>query len=187
MRKRVWVPAAAVVVAAGMTAAAEVAVATMSSDRGQACQQSGSGNTQICDSAPPRVDPSADSKAASRGIFRNVPPVGSGPWPFVILNDNIGSQNVGQYVLSAPNRHGHHIGLALHASTVWVECRLTSDFDPDPSSGNGPQWLRIRWSADPATTTNAPGTSSPSDRHRGYVYAAYPAPDGSNGEVPACR
>jgi hypothetical protein len=47
-------------------------------------------------------------------------------------------------VLSAPNRHGHRIGLALHASTLWIECRLVTDFDSDPSSGNGPQWQRIR-------------------------------------------
>jgi hypothetical protein len=186
MDRRVWIPAAAAVAAALIGAAATITAAEISKSGGQRCEQSGHDNTQDCDVTPPKVDPSADSRAAAKTIFRDVPPVGRGPWPFAVLNDNVGSQNVGQYVLSAPNRRGHHVGLALHASTLWVECRLVTDFDPDPSSGNGPEWLRIHWSRNPATTTNAAGTSSPSGPFRGFVYAAYPAPDGSNGKVPTC-
>lgn len=187
MDQRVWVPAVAALVAATIGAAAAIASAVISKgDEGQHCEQSGQNNTQICDIRPPQVDPSADSRAAAKAIFRDLAPIGPGPWPFVVLNDDIDGVNVGQYVLSAPTRSGHHIGLALHASTLWVECQLISDFDPDPNSGNGARWLRIRWSHDPKISTDVPGSSSPSDPFDGFVYAAYPAPDGNNGSVPAC-
>lgn len=103
-----------------------------------------------------------------------------GPWPFVVLFD----QGQGIFIRSSPGREATRIGLAPHASVVWVECVARSDFDPEPGLNYGAYWYRVRW---PNTApSEAFGVSTPSDPAQGWAYAYYLRPSGTNGNVPAC-
>lgn len=103
-----------------------------------------------------------------------------GPWPFVVLFD----QGQGLFILSSPEREATRIGLASHASVVWVNCIALSDFDPDPSLNYGGYWYRVHWpSTGPSKTFDV---STPSDPAQGWAYAYYLRPSGNNGNVPAC-
>lgn len=144
----------------------------------------GNVNTVACEMQPRSPDQDSKDAATATAIFRNAAPAGGGPWPFVVLNDQFDGKNVSLWVRNSPTTSGQHIGLALHASTLWVECAVHSGFNPDPSSGGGDRWLRVRWSGN--TVADDIGSSSPGDPYAGYVYGAYAAPSGSNGDVPTC-
>lgn len=91
---------------------------------------------------------------------------------------------LGLFILNAPNRDGYHIGVANHHAIVWVDCAVTSDFDPEPAVGWGPLWYRVHW---PNTErSDASASSSPSDPSNGYAFGYYLRPSGTNGRVPIC-
>lgn len=116
--------------------------------------------------------------------FRDAEPIGEGPWPFYVHVNHIGLK-----VRTSGDVDGQQIGTAHNATTLWVECRLRTDFTPDRGDiveDVGPRWLRVKW------PHNQPGviepyTSSPDDPYVGYVYEAYAFPAGHNGEIRACR
>jgi hypothetical protein len=129
---------------------------------------------------PEPVDPADPDEAIEQEIFRATPPDGEGPWPFTVLYE--GGQ--GLFVRTGPHRDDFRLGYTNHATTVWVDCVTTSDFDPVPSLDTGPTWYRVHW---PNSERSDEGLSSePADPAQGFAYAGYLRPNGHNGDVPEC-
>jgi hypothetical protein len=136
-----------------------------------------------CPSPAPINTDQPDSSIAS-SIARTARPAAPGPWAFTVLFDEVGGKPLGLYIRSSPDRNGHHIGLALHLTAVWVDCVKVTTFDPDLGTGNGPRWYKVHWPS--AERSDAIGRSDPSDPAQGWAYAYYLRPNGTNGQVPAC-
>ncbi len=137
------------------------------------------GCIQVADCVLPFNPAAADDKIV-KAIRRDKDPQGKGPWAFNVLQD----QGDGLFVRTGSEQADQRIGLATHASLVWVDCVTTSDFDADPSRKVGPTWYRGRW---PSTTPSEVAmVGQPSNPSQGYAFKGYLAPNGHNGKVPQC-
>jgi len=120
----------------------------------------------------------ADAERLSRQ-YAHVDPPSDRPAPYLLA----GTPH-GVWVRSTPTIDGRHVGAVPDGGTVWADCQLTTDFDPNIADRTGPVWLRIRW---PSNRPNDNwGSSQPSDRYRGWMYAGLPIPAGHNGKLPTC-
>jgi hypothetical protein len=111
--------------------------------------------------------------------YASVAPPAHQPAPFVVID---APKHL--WVRSSGTTTGHHIGAAYDGSTVWADCQITTDFDPDPSDDAGAVWLRIHWPTEKPNDKLA--SSQPSDRFAGWVYAGQTVPAGHNGKIPIC-
>lgn len=107
-------------------------------------------------------------------------PTGPGPWPYVVVD----AAQLGLKIRSTNDATGTQIGSATNRLTLWVDCISTSTFDPEPPSGAGPAWLRVRWPN--SKPTNQYFNSEPNQPDRGYAYAGHAIPYGHNGKIPTC-
>jgi hypothetical protein len=122
--------------------------------------------------------PEAVERAAAE--FENVKPEGDPPWPFYVVVGDIGLQ-----VRNSGEVDGRQIGSAGNNTTLWVMCRMHTDFDPPARRDVGSSWLKVRWPVNtPEVSTFF--NSSPTDPFTGYVYEGYLFPAGHNGAVPNC-
>jgi hypothetical protein len=193
-RKTLYWTAAGVVVAA---IALVVTVAwTHGTDAGggHSQTQSGTGNMQAGDGGlVVGGDLSVQSeqfKAEVRGLTReqaeqagrkyaNVAPPRGQAAPFLVID---APHHL--WVRSSGTAGGHHIGAAFDGATVWADCQVTTDFDPDRTDGTGAVWLRIHWPTDqPNDQLN---NSQPADPYAGWVYAGQTLPAGHNGKIATC-
>jgi hypothetical protein len=111
--------------------------------------------------------------------YLDLPPAGTGPWPFVVMRSVNGLK-----IRDTNVRVGNTIGNAPQHTPVWAQCLAVTDFDP-ASEGLGPRWLRVWWSdqapdpvfepPDPATATRA-----------AWVYAPLTRAIGHSGNIPTC-
>ncbi len=112
--------------------------------------------------------------------FAHVPPKGPGPWPFQVL----GTEELGLKVRTTNVLEGKQIGAVPPRNTVWALCKANSGWDPDPSTGNGPIWLKIKW--EHRTPSTEFFQSDPAATSTAWVYGAYAKPVGHNGNIPLC-
>jgi hypothetical protein len=126
--------------------------------------------------------PGLDDNAVAAQIRRDGPWGKPGARPFMVLRDKISDDELGLYVRTTPTADGKRIGIIQHHDTAWVECKVTTDFDPDPGTGNGPLWYRVHYHE----VSGGPLESNPTDPTTGWSYAYYLSPNGHNGELPTC-
>jgi hypothetical protein len=72
--------------------------------------------------------------------FADVPPSGDGPWPFAVANSVIGLK-----VRSSNVVEGEQLGGIQELHVAWVVCKANSGFDPDPTTGVGSLWYKVKW------------------------------------------
>ena len=133
-----------------------------------------SGYLNFQQQVPPGTSDADVRSAAS--AYANVAPPADGPAPFRVVD----TQDLGLKVRTTPTTQGVQIGSAANATTLWVDCAATTDFDPVTTDGVGPRWLRVHW---PATTFH---NSDPESPDQGWVYAGLTVPAGHNGQVREC-
>lgn len=121
----------------------------------------------------------SDVLAASKSAASRLP-MGSGPWPFVVVR----TRGIGLKVRTTPLPMGEQIGSLSELDPVWVTCRRDSDFDPDPSTGNGPIWFQVTWSDERLGSDFR--HSQYTAASTGWAYGGYLVPIGQDGEVPDC-
>lgn len=146
------------------------------------CGVLGNGNVVNCGGGEPQpVDPNAGDAEAEQDLRGDTDPQGDGPWAFNVLFDN----DEGIFIRNVPEMAGgHRIGYATSGSVVWVDCVVTSTFDPEPGLGHGPIWYRVRW---PNTALSEEAfVSDPNHPPQGYAWSFYLRPNGTNGDVPQC-
>jgi hypothetical protein len=137
---------------------------------------------QACEYEAQLPDPEETDEAEVRTAaeeFLDTPPVGDGPWPFVVTGSEIGLK-----VRSTNTREAEQLGGMAELHTAWVICQQQSDFDADPGTDAGPLWYQIGW------TQQEPSTgyfeSTPNTDQTAWAYAGYLVPSGHNGDVPTC-
>ena len=74
-------------------------------------------------------------------------------------------------------------GLAAHYP-AWAVCQARSNFDPDPTTGTGPVWLKIKW--DQQQPSGEFHESNSGAKTTGWAYRGYLVPVGHNGDIPDC-
>lgn len=115
---------------------------------------------------------STTSQAAPSDTKELPPPTGTGPWPYRV--ENTGA--LGVFIRSGPRKSDVRLPgnpVAFDNTTLFADCQVISDFDPEPDTGAGGRWLNIHW----------PEAASPAGN---FVYAAYAVPIGHNGAIPSC-
>lgn len=112
--------------------------------------------------------------------FVNVPPTGQGPWPFAV----VGTFDVGLKVRSTNAADGKGLGGLAPHHIAWAVCQHRSAFDPDPTTGTGPIWLKVKWEQQEPST--AFFDSDPSATATAWVYRGFLIPVGHNGNIPDC-
>lgn len=150
---------------------------------GASCVGIGTGVTVTCP-APLEVDPNLTDQANAERLFRDVDPTDleAKPWPFSVLLDD----QEGVFIRSAPVKDGaYRLGYATHGSVLWVDCQVTSTFDPEPGRGYGPTWYQVRWPN--SEQSEEAFRSAPEHTVRGWAWGFYPQPNGHNGDVPECE
>lgn len=127
---------------------------------------------------PPNPGAAQIRKSAEQ--YAEVNPDGTGPWPFVVVAD----PNLGLKVRTTGTTDGVQVGTAAYNTSVWVECRKDTGFNPAPGDPNGAMWYRVKWPSEQSTSRFY--NSSPGDRFDQWVYGGLIVPIGQNGKVPAC-
>lgn len=121
----------------------------------------------------------AEVLADSR-TWADTPPKGDGPWPFVVVR----TLGKGLKVRTTNTAQGDHINGLAELDQAWAVCQENSGFDPDPGTGAGPVWLKIKWAH------QTPGTdfrvSDLNAKETGWAYRGYLVPIGHNGDIPQC-
>jgi len=121
-----------------------------------------------------------DKLIADAQRFTSMPPKGDGPWPFAVVK----TLNIGLKVRSTNVTQGEQLGGLAPHHVAWAVCQVQSNFDPDPSTGAGPQWIRIKW--DQQQPSTAFFESSSGAEKTAWAYRGYLTPVGHNGEIPRC-
>lgn len=175
----------AAVVTAGATVGALFvtdgdAASTTNVNYGNNCPAEGNDIQVDCDYIAPDPDEVQEEQIQQRvQDFADVPPQGDGPWPFVVLDSDIGLK-----VRSTNEVDAVQLGGLQERHTAWVDCQQTSSFDADPTTGAGPLWYRVRWAhQEPSVEYHE---SDPGAVHTAWAYAGYLVPWGHNGDIPEC-
>lgn len=139
------------------------------------------GSEAYCAAAESSKDKTEQEILRYSSQFADRPPVGSGPWPYVV----VGTQDLGLRVRSTNVDEGVSLGALAPLATAWALCRAESSFDPDPPSKRGAVWLKVKW--DQIGPSDDFHDSRPSASATGWAYAGYLVPVGHNGSIPDCR
>ena len=132
-----------------------------------------------CYTLPDPQESDAQELLNEAARFADVPPEGEGPWPFAVAGSDIGLKVRSTNVLEAVQ-----LGGIAELHSAWVDCVETTGFDPDPTTGVGPRWYRVRWAhQEPSDEFHQ---SDPGADTTAWAYAGYLVPVGHNGDVPAC-
>lgn len=174
-------------VVAGVVAAV-AAVAALGVARSSSSAKSNSGNecsgdresivTCYQEAAKPASMLHEDEVIADAARHRDDPPVGQGPWPFVVVRD----LDKGLKVRTSNTVDGIQIGALAHLNTAWAFCQAHSGFDPER---NGDVWFQIGWNHQQPDSTDY-FESEPGATGRGWVHSYYLAPVNHNGAIPPC-
>jgi hypothetical protein len=143
------------------------------------CQVDGSNNVIICPGSAGSQDQEAQIRTdAARGGEQ--PPQGPGPWLYVTL----GTRGIGLKVRTTNTATGTQVGGLAPGHLAYAVCKSDSGFDPEPGSGLGTTWLKIRWPADAAGGgfyESQPGLTTTA-----WAYGGYLVPVHHNGGIPMC-
>lgn len=173
--------------AAAVTAAATVALVFVGNDAGDttitdSCTADGTTIEIDCrwiDQLPDPARVNSQEIVDKARAFADVPPTGAGPWPFAVANSRIGLKVRSTNVMEA-----EQLGGIQELHVAWVVCQEDSGFDPDPTTGAGSLWYKVKW--DQQTPTTAFSESAPNADGTAWAYSGYLYPTGHNGDVPAC-
>ena len=172
-----WVAVGAV----AAVAAAGIAFVALFSDRDGGCTVSGNNNDCTYQETVESIEAKREREVLEISArSADVPPKGDGPWPFVVAK----TQGIGLKVRTTPTAEGVTINGLAELHTAWAVCRQNSGFDPDPATGNGPVWLKIKW--DHQTPGSEILESDLSAKATGWAYGGYLVPVGHNGSIPPC-
>lgn len=207
-----WTVAASVLVAAGSVLSVAVACDQdpAGSDNDNSVSVSGTGNSvnqnsgacgqvsdnstcivqleQSVDQASEAASTDAEFKAElAKDATADPSALGSGPWPFVVVDTFIQGQDWGLFARTSNQVHAEKLGTAANRSMIWADCIAESDFTPADVTGDnnvGPQWLRVRWT--PASSPTARSVSEPTETQRAWMYRGATVPLKHNGNIPTC-
>lgn len=133
----------------------------------------------------------ADAKSATDDDFlrelrarpeASTPPVGSGPWPFVVFDTGI------EGLFARNDYHGvsDRVGTAPNRQLVWADCEVDSNEKPAVDGRNdvGGRWLKVRWKH--LANGSLRGNSEPTETQTAWMYRGFLEPLSHNGEIPSC-
>lgn len=171
-------------VVAAVLAAIIAAVALMAGgvNTKQDCNIEGDGNIVQCHSLGEGVPGEAVDKKLREDAarFADVEPKGNGPWPFAV----VGTLDQGLKVRSTNVADGEQLGGLAPHYVAWAVCQARSEFDPDPTTGTGPVWLKIKWEQqEPSDEFHESDSGA---KATAWAYRGYLVPIGHNGDIPAC-
>lgn len=142
---------------AGVIAAAATVVGLVlvrsNTNNGNQCSADRGGSVECYkDAIPPASERNEAKLIEDAKNYVGKPPVGVGPWPFVVVRD----LEKGLKVRTNNLVSGTQIGALPHLNTAWAVCKQHSGFDPE---GNGDSGTRSSGITSSRTRRN---TSSPS-------------------------
>lgn len=145
------------------------------------CSVEGDGNLVSCSGNKGPPTQSIDDKLmADAERFADVPPQRPGPWPFAVVR----TLDLGLRVRSTNAVSGEALGALAPHHVAWAVCQERSAFDPDPTTGIGPVWLKIKWDQqEPSTSFHQ---SNPDATATAWAYRGYLVPVGHSGDIPQC-
>lgn len=112
--------------------------------------------------------------------YADVEPTGDGPWPFAV----VGTLDQGLKVRSTNVAEGEQLGGLAPHYPAWAVCQARSNFDPDPTTGTGPVWLKIKWDQQEPSDEFHPSNSGA--KTTAWAYRGFLVPVGHNGDIPDC-
>jgi hypothetical protein len=119
-------------------------------------------------------------------------PVGSGPWPFVTVNTWKDGVDQGAVVrpckeqdCGCPQNVKCRLGVARGNTTVYARCVAHSNFTGVAGVVQDTLWFKVTWPNDKIAETQV-FVPTAQDRYSGWTKGSSLAPQGHNGNIPAC-